>query len=188
MVEIPDEVPREQYDIVTAIGTLHHTESVFNSLSSTYSMLKPGGLYVGWIINEQKPVRSVTDEYFRQCFDGTPSPSGSHGEITALAKFSMSLGEALGDQKVVVSDDVDVLGLAAGEYSIQTLIYDYIIKLYYVKGHSLERTYDQLFDWFVPKWYHQTSRAELEEMFGALSPTSWDIETITNGHFFFITR
>jgi ubiquinone/menaquinone biosynthesis C-methylase UbiE len=188
MVDIPAEIPREQYDIVTAIGTLMCTESTQNALSSTYSMLKPGGLFIGWIINDQKPVRVATDEYYRDYFDKVQSDEGVYEEIMALSKFSMSLGEALGDQKVVVSDDVDVLGLAAGEYNIQTLIYDYIIKLYYVKGHSLERTYDQLFDWFMPKWYHQTSRAELEEMLNSLKPTSWDIETRTNGHFFFIHK
>ena len=89
---------------------------------------------------------------------------------------------------MVASDDVPVLGLPAGEYKIQTLIYDYLIKLYYVKGHSLDRTYDQLFDWFMPKWYHQTSRTELEEMIKSLNPSRSDIVTKTNGHLFFITK
>ena len=188
MVDLPPDVPRDYYDIVIAIGTLHHTESVVKALTSTYSVLKQGGLFAGWIINVQKPVRAATDQYFREFFDGKENSPKAHKEIIALAKFCHSLGQVLGSQKVAVPEDVAVLDLPAGEYTIQTLVYDYIVKFYHVKGHSLERTYDQLFDWFMPKWYHQTSSEELEEMIESLSPSRSHIVTKTNGHFFFIYK
>lgn len=188
MVAPPPEIPREHYDVVLALGTLMCTDSVLSALTSTYSLLRPGGLYIGWIINAQKPVRAETDKYLRQYFGKYEEGSEFRDELLALAKFSFNLGEALGEQKVAVPEDVPSLGLNSGEYTIQTLIYDYLIKLYYVKGHTLERTYDQLFDWFMPKWYHQTKREELEEMIDTLQPKSREIVSKTNGHFFFLRK
>jgi hypothetical protein len=78
--------------------------------------------------------------------------------------------------------------LDPGTYRLQNLLYDYFFKCYFRGGNldeGLPRVKAQLFDWFVPKYYHQTTRMELCSMIDMLGGSS-DKEIIskTNGHFF----
>lgn len=178
----------EQFDIVIAIGTLHHTPSVLAALQSTYLRLKPAGTYIGWIINNQKPLRSFTDEYFRQYFTDSSKENYFDQDLTGLSYIFKSLGEALGDQSILIKDKITCLDLEPGSYQLQTLLYDYFLKCYYKSGTSSEgltRIKAQLWDWFVPKYYHQTSQEELSAMIIQLEgSTDSEIITKTNGHFF----
>ena len=79
-----------------------------------------------------------------------------------------------------------------GKYNLQTLFYDFFLKCYYKSGESQEgetRVIAQLFDWFNPLYYHQTSRSELIEMIENLDEIkNYEIISKTNGHFFKVTK
>ena len=77
--------------------------------------------------------------------------------------------------------------LSSGEYSLQSLLYDYIIKCYHRPGVSPKWNIYSLFDWFNPKYYHQTSREQLEQIIQSIDCVeSVDIVTQVSGHFFFL--
>jgi len=177
----------EQFDIVMALGSLHHTSSVSLALNATYQKLRPSGLYIGWVINQQKPLRAYTDTFFREFYNDCPEDRRDR-DLTMLSLIFNELGEALGNKNVCLTHHVSCLDLEPGTYKLQTLLYDYFFKCYFQSGDSregLKRIKAQLYDWFVPTFYHQTSRDELKRMIEKLHASSQlEVITQTNGHFF----
>ena len=175
-------------DLVVSLGSMHHTKSVETALQSTFSCLQRRGTYIGWIINKQKPLRAATDAFFRQHFGGL-SLKECERELETLNTIFTSLGEALSDTNVQINQESKVLGLAAGKYKLQSLLYDYFLKCFYINNHSKQRHIHQLYDWFSPTYYEQTDRAQLEQYIGKIEGNSThEIITKTNGHFFVIHR
>lgn len=178
--------------LVFALGSLHHTPSVRESLIATYQNVAPGGCYVGWIINKQKPLRSVTDGFFRDYFSRYSSINGCSEELYELANIFEKLGEATVGVDVTVRKDIEVLGLPAGTYNLQSLLYDYVLKCYFRSGDMPEgstRIVAQLFDWFSPRYYHQTSLEQLNAYVDALEFVErYEVVEKTNGLFFMIKK
>ncbi|WP_115071199.1 bifunctional 2-polyprenyl-6-hydroxyphenol methylase/3-demethylubiquinol 3-O-methyltransferase UbiG [Synechococcus sp. UW179B] len=178
----------DQFDLVIALGSLHHTPSVSLSLQSTYRYLKSDGTYIGWIINDQKPLRRITDTFFRDFFNDAVQQIYHDQDLSSLSLIFKALGEALEDKTISIDNRVTCLDLDPGTYKLQTLLYDYFMKCYFKSGDSTEgltRIKAQIFDWFAPQYYHQTSRNELIDILTVL-PASVNhcIVTKTNGHFF----
>ena len=181
-----------KYNLILALGSLHHTPSVENSLKKTFKLLDPRGIYIGWIVNKQKPLRDLTDSFFRKHFQNLQDQRKLESELHQLALLFLALGESLGDAKVTLTDSISSLELEPGEYNLQTLLYDYIVKCYYKGGpmsDSIDRVKTQLFDWFLPRYYHQTSTEDLLNLFRSIpEASSYQLITKTNGHFFLLKK
>ena len=179
------------FDLVYAQGTLHHTPSVDKALTSTFQKVKKKGTYIGWIINKQRPHRASSDKFFREYFRNIDNIDECFAEMQQLAKIFQKLGSLLGDEKILIDQDVPCLDLMQGEYKVQEILYDYFLKCFYKGGQneeSVNRIVASLYDWFNPQYYHQTERGTLIDMIENLHPTSYDIITKTNGHFFRIIK
>ena len=57
MNKIPNVKLFKNIDFAWASGTLHHSESIDSAIQQVCKFLKKNGLFMFWIINEQKPVR-----------------------------------------------------------------------------------------------------------------------------------
>ena len=170
-----------------AIGSLHHTPGVMESLSATLKCVKPGGYYLGWIINKQKPLRATTDQFFRDHFSRFNHLSECEKELGTLVEIFQALSESIGDRKIYIKNNLDFMELSPGEYGLQSLLYDYILKCYHRSGVSPKWNIYSLFDWFNPKYYHQTSREELDQLIESIDCVEpVDIVTHVSGHFFFL--
>ncbi len=172
----------EGYDLAIALGSLMCTPSVEESLANTYKSLKPGGRYIGWIINEQKRLRKVTDASFREFYKTLETDEEKWAEAKRHAQIAWEIGEALGDAEITLKEDVPSWELERGTYKIQTLLFDYLVKI--SKDDTLERSVHQAYDWFVPEYYYQTSRSEIVELLDKLSVSDAHVVTRTNGHLF----
>lgn len=177
------------YDLIVALGSLHHTPSVRDSLIKTSLRLGRGATFLGWIINEQKPLRSATDEYFRRYFQNLVSEEECVKELRSLAKLFESLRLSLGESTILIDEGISSLGLEPGRYRAQSLLYDFILKCYATENAGIERAVAQLYDWFKPSYYHQTSREQLASYLGAMTLIAEpEIISDTNGHFFAFQR
>ena len=127
-----------EFDLVIALGSLHHTPSVVSSLQSTYANLKLDGTYIGWIINEQKHLRRITDSFFREFFNDDSQQAHHDEDLSSLAIIFKSLGEALDGKSITIDKRVTCLDLDPGTYNMQSLLYDYVLKCYYKSGTSSE--------------------------------------------------
>ena len=181
----------EEYDLVWAMGTLHHTPSVEDAFKSTYGKVKRHGTYIGWIINSQKPHRRISDDLFRQYFQKFDDINDCIDELRELSNIFQKIGSILGDEKIEIKKDLPFLELQQGQYLIQELLYDYFFKCFYKSGsndESQNRIIASLFDWFNPEYYHQTSRSQLEKIIEKVGPSNYEIVTKTNGHFFRVEK
>jgi len=174
-------------DLVMAIGTLHHTPGVKESLIATLKCVRSGGYYLGWIINEQKPLRAITDQFFRDYFSQFTNLSECEEELHALVEIFQALSESVGDKTIIIKNNLEFMGLSPGEYGLQSLLYDYIVKCYHRSGVDPRWNIYSLFDWFNPEFYHQTSREQLDKLIQSIDCVEpIDIVTKASGHFFFL--
>jgi SAM-dependent methyltransferase len=180
-----DQWPNE-YDLALALGSLHHTPSVEKSIVNTSKVLRDGGRYIGWVINKQTPLRQATDKVFRDHYSQLENDEKKWEEARRHAYISWRIAEALGDQTITLKEDVPSWCLSKGTYKIQTLLFDYLIKI--SKDESLERSAHQAYDWFVPQYYHQTDRTELLSILERLNVSNIEVITKTNGHCFSFTK
>ena len=190
---------QNKYDLVVALGTLHHTDSVKESLEATLRSLKKSnkhnistGYYLGWIINQQKPLRHATDKIFREYFNKFDNITDCRQELRELSCLFKNIDKALEGVFLNIPRKLEVLDIEPGKYKLQSFLYDYIFKCYYRKEYDSERNIHQIFDWFNPINYHQTSEEELYQMLSDINLRTpfkvLDIVTKTNGHFFFLQR
>jgi hypothetical protein len=90
---------------------------------------------------------------------------------------------------VQIDQKISSLGLEPGRYRAQSLLYDFILKCYATETAGIERAVAQLYDWFKPVFYHQTSREQLAGYLGAMTLIAEkEIISDTNGHFFALRR
>lgn len=178
---VSDPLP-QGFDLVIAMGSLHHTTSVEMSLKNTRKSLREGGRYIGWIINEQKRLRKVTDASLRAFYKTLESDEEKWAEARKHAHIAWEISEALNDAEITLAEDVPSWELERGTYKIQTLLFDYLIKI--SRDDTIERSAHQAYDWFVPDYYHQTSRDELFAILESMAVSDIDVVTKTNGHMF----
>ena len=165
---------------------------LFSFLESTFSATTSGGSYFCWITTKQSPLRQVTDNHFREYFQLLSDSHQINHELAQLSSLFHALSDVLSPHTITLDDDIPSLGISKGKHNLQQLLYDYIFKCYYNSSESPRRNVNQLFDWFMPKYYHETSSADLDAYLNSLSSIyDFDIPlrvSKDNGHFFILRR
>lgn len=154
MLELPFNEPI--FDLVVALGCFHRTDSVKGSLIAVSKLLKPCGVIMFSIQKQQPPVRALLDNYIRD----SVSPLNFTEQVDIVLRLTTLgriMGDAIGDVEVVIPYEIPIFEIPAGSYKLQTLLYDYMLRLYYSKSLTEKRLLWENIDWFVPKYLHQTS-------------------------------
>jgi arsenite methyltransferase len=149
---------REAFDTVYAEGVLHHTPSTEAALKSLVDILGPDGEIIFYVYRRKGPIREFADDYIR-----TVVSRLEPAEAWAMLRPLTRLGQALGQLRaeVEVPEDIPYLGLKAGRYDVQRLIYWHFAKLYWNDGLSLEENNHVNFDWYHPSYAHRHSEEEV---------------------------
>ena len=76
---------------------------------------------------------------------------------------STKLGQALADLHVEVDvpENITYLGIKAGRYDVQRLIYWHFAKLYWNEALSFEENNHVNFDWYHPRYAHRHTKDEV---------------------------
>lgn len=146
------------FDTILAEGVLHHTPSTEHALKSLVPLLRPGGEILFYIYRKKAPVREFTDDYVREMISVLP-PEKAWGMLRPLTH----LGKALAELRVEVDvpEDIPYLGIAAGRYDVQRLIYWHFAKLFWNETFSFEENNHVNFDWYHPRYAHRHSEEEV---------------------------
>jgi hypothetical protein len=120
--------------------------------------LKPGGQILFYVYRKKSPVREFTDDHIRNLLSSLP-PEDAWERLKPLTK----LGQALADLKaeVEVEEDIPYLGILAGRYDLQRLIYWHFAKLFWNDTFSFEQNHHINFDWYHPSYAHRHTEAEI---------------------------
>lgn len=151
--------PDESFDVVFSEGVLHHTPSTRAALLAASRVLAPGGQFHFYVYRRKGPVREFTDDYIREQISAL-SDESAWDLMRPLTKLARVLFEA--GAKVEIRDAIPLLGMAAGTYDVQRLIYWHFAKLYWNPALSFEENTHVNFDWYRPRYAHRQTREEVD--------------------------
>jgi arsenite methyltransferase len=165
----------EAFDTIYAEGVLHHTPSTEKALQSLVPLLMPGGEMLFYVYRRKGAIREFADDYVR----GVVSPLAP-AEAWELLRPLTRLGQALASlhAEVEVPEDVPYLGIKAGRYDVQRLIYWHFAKMYWNDRLSEEENVHVNFDWYHPAYAHRHTEEEIRRWCAdnGLSITHLDVQ------------
>jgi arsenite methyltransferase len=146
------------FDTVFSEGVLHHTPSTRAALESVTRVLRQGGEILFYVYVRKAPGREFMDDHIRDRIAELP-PEEAWDQLRSLTR----LGQALADLgvEVEVPEDVPLLGISAGRYDVQRLVYYNFAKLFWNDLHTFEENVHVNFDWYHPRYAHRQSPEEV---------------------------
>jgi SAM-dependent methyltransferase len=154
----------ETFDAIFSEGVLHHTPSTEQALGALVPLLRLGGEILFYVYRRKAPMREFTDDHVRALVSKLPP-----NEAWEALRPVTELGRALAALQVEVDvPEVPVLGIAAGRYDVQRLIYWNFAKLFWNDDLSFEENLHVNFDWYHPRYAHRQTEDEVRSWCGDL--------------------
>lgn len=150
-----------QFDFIYCQEVLHHTVDPARAFRNLRGLLAPGGEIAIYVYKQKAPAREFVDDYVRGkianlSYDDAIRPCE---QITAFGKALAEAGHT------VTVPQVDVLGIEAGTYDVQRLIYHFFAKCYWNPDFSYKDNVVINYDWYHPQLATRHTLAEVEEWF-----------------------
>lgn len=141
------------FDAIISEGVLHHTPSTERALKALVPLLVVGGELMFYVYRRKAPMREFTDDYVRATLTELP-PDEAWEATRPLTRLGQALAEL--DVEVEVAEDVPLLGIKAGRYDVQRLVYWHMAKLFWNPKLTFEENNHLNFDWYAPvyAWRH----------------------------------
>ena len=137
---------------------LHHTPSTDRAFKSLIPLLERGGEILFYVYRKKAPVREFTDDYIRSIVSQL-EPEEAWAQLRPLTKLAQSLAEL--HAQVEIAEDVPLLGIKAGRYDIQRLIYWHFAKLFWNEAWADEENNHVNYDWYHPRYAHRQTEEEV---------------------------
>jgi arsenite methyltransferase len=148
----------ESFDAIVSEGVLHHTPSTERAMKALVPLLAPGGELMFYVYRRKAPIREFTDDYVRGLI-ADMSPEEAWEALRPLTRLGQALAEL--ETEVEVPEDVPLLGIKAGRYDVQRLIYWHVAKLFWNAGMTFEENNHLNFDWYAPRYAHRHTEEEV---------------------------
>jgi arsenite methyltransferase len=149
---------RDSFDTILSEGVLHHTPSTRDALRSVASHLAHGGEILFYVYRRKGPVREFSDDHIRDRVASLP-PEEAWEAMRPLTSLARALAES--GATVTVDDDVPLLGIKAGRYDVQRLIYGAFCKLFWNDAFTFEENLHVNFDWYHPRYAHRQTEDDV---------------------------
>ena len=146
------------FDAIISEGVLHHTPSTERALKSLVRLLAADGELMFYVYARKAPIREFTDDYVRDRL-ADMSPDEAWDALRPLTRLGQALAEL--ETEVDVPEDVPLLGIKAGRYDVQRLIYWSIAKLFWNSKMTFEENNHLNFDWYAPRYAHRQTEEEI---------------------------
>lgn len=150
-----------QFDFIYCQEVLHHTEDPARAFCNLSELLAPDGEIAVYVYKHKAPVREWVDDFVRDELS-----SLSYEKATQSCAQITEFGQRLSDLNVTVSvPAVKVLGIEAGEYDVQRLIYHFFAKCFWSEELSWDENVLVNQDWYHPQTATRHTREEVEAWF-----------------------
>ena len=146
------------FDAIISEGVLHHTPSTERAVKALVPLLAAGGELMFYVYRRKAPLREFADDYVRDALAGLP-PDEAWEALRPLTKLGQALAEL--ETEVEVPEDVPLLGIKAGRYDVQRLVYWHIAKLFWNSKMTFEENNHLNFDWYAPRYAHRQTESEI---------------------------
>lgn len=163
--DISDPLPlNETFDFIVCRNAIHHTPDPRKTFASLRRSLKPGGTIAISAYSKKARLREALDDAMRAAV----VPMDNEAAFKASSDFT-ELGRALRQVTgtVTIGHDLEFLGIRAGTYGVQDLIYNHIVKFWYNEAFGPERSDVVNFDWYHPPYAYRSHLDELTAWYTA---------------------
>lgn len=165
----------ESFDTIFSQGVLHHTPSTEAALKALVPLLERGGEILFYVYRKKGPIREFADDCIRDVVAPLP-PEEAWEALRPLTLLGKSLAEL--HAEVDVPEDIPYLGIKAGRYDVQRLVYWHFMKLFWNESFSFEHNHNINFDWYHPRYAHRQTEEEVRRWCaeGGLSVTHFGVQ------------
>lgn len=147
-----------EFDLIYCQEVLHHTADPKAAFLNLCGRLAPGSEIAVYVYKQKAPLREYADDYVRGQISGLP-----YDEALKAMNGLTELGRALSELDVKVRvPDVPVLGIDAGEYEVQRLLYHFFLKCFWNPSMSFADNAAVNYDWYHPQLCTRHTREEVE--------------------------
>lgn len=138
----------ETFDAVVCHAILQHTGNAYEALKALASKTKKDGVLFFDLYRRAVPPRDFCDDFIRDQISDLP-PRVAYEKLLPLTRLGESIANA--NITITVPEDIDFLGIEAGEYDLQRFLYYKLLKMYWHPEMSFEENHVVNFDWYYPK-------------------------------------
>lgn len=150
-----------QFDFIYCQEVLHHTSDPRGGFMNLCARLAPGGEIAIYVYKLKAPIREYADDYIRGKVSGLP-----YEQAMEAMRGITELGRRLSGLNVNVNvPAIDVLGIEAGEYEVQRLIYHFFLKCFWNPELGYEENVAVNYDWYHPQLCTRHTLPEIESWF-----------------------
>jgi len=152
----------EVFDVVYSLGVLHHTPDPRKAFRALVKKVKQGGVLGIYIYNIKPLLRESADKHIRE-----HTTAMGYGECMEFSKKISRLGKSLSRIKepLTIEDDIDLLGIKRGRYSVHQFVYEHFLKCWYSDKSDIEYADLANQDWYHPYYASHHSREEVTGWF-----------------------
>ncbi|MGE5406002.1 MAG: methyltransferase domain-containing protein [Candidatus Saccharibacteria bacterium] len=146
-------------DFIISEGVLHHTPSTKSAFRALVPLLADKGEFGFYVYRKKAPIREFTDDYVRDLIKDLPPD-----QAWSLMEPLTALGKTLSDLNIEIEipEDVAVLGIKAGHYNLQRLIYYNMFKCYWNDRLTFDENVHVNFDWYHPSYAWRHTEEEIK--------------------------
>jgi len=149
-----------KFDLIYCQEVLHHTSDPRKAFLNLCSLLNGSGEIAIYVYKKKAPLREYADDSVREKISVL-----SYDEAILLMNEVTEFGKALTGLGNVKVPEVKVLGIDAGEYDIQRLIYHFFCKCFWNPSMSFEDNAAINYDWYHPQLCTRHTLEEVESWY-----------------------
>jgi arsenite methyltransferase len=150
------------FDTIFCEGVLHHTPSTRRAFEALVPLLVPRGELMIYVYRRKAPLREFADDYVRDLL-AEMTPDEAWKALRPLTRLAQALAEL--ETEIEVPEDVPLLGISAGRYDVQRLIYWNVAKLFWNPKLTFEENNHLNFDWYAPRYAHRQTEEEVRRWY-----------------------
>lgn len=172
---------KESFDLILSEGVLHHTPDTRAALCNLCDRLIKGGEIAIYIYIVKPLLRELADEYIRK-----ETTQLTQDECWEICRHFTRLGQKLQsiDTTFTVDEDIPVIGIEKGTYTIQEFIYRYFMKCFWNKTFTFDENNLVNFDWYHPRYAFRHTPEQLASWAGSLGLSQKWYKATQSGMFF----
>jgi SAM-dependent methyltransferase/uncharacterized protein YbaR (Trm112 family) len=136
------------FDVIVCDQVLHHTPDPRTNFSHLIECLGGGGRILLYVYREKGALREFCDDHLRSIHTKSDFP-----ECVAFCEKITRLGRDLSrlGARINIDEDIPELGIVRGEYDLQRLIYDHIVKCFWNDDYDFNTNVMVNLDWYRPQ-------------------------------------
>lgn len=148
-----------RFDFIYCQEVLHHTADPRGGFLNLCRLLEPGGEIAIYVYRQKAPIREFTDDFIRDRIAHLP-----YEEAMAVCAGITEMGKALSEVPGTVTvPDLPVLGIEAGDYTVQRFLYHFFCKCFWNAELDMGQNTAINYDWYHPQ---TATRHTLDEVRG----------------------